>query len=781
MGKSRLVYEFKRLAQQGSLVLETFSVSHGKAHPYLPLIDLLKNYFQLTNQDNDRRRREKLTGKVLTLDRGLEDTLPYLFFLLGIAEPTSPLQQMDGQIRRQRILEAIKRILLRESLNQPLIIIFEDLHWLDNETQAFLQLLGESVATARILLLVNYRPEYRHNWSGKTYFSQLRLDPLGKEHAEEMLSALLDDIGSPLSVQPVLSGVEEEGDRVRVGTDALQPLKRFILDKTEGNPFFMEEIVQTLREQGVFSSDGGARRAAPLPSDLRLPTTVQGVLAARMDRLPVEEKALLQTLAVIGREFSSSLLRKVAPQAEADLHRVLARLQAAEIVYEQPAFPEVEYIFKHALTQEVAYNSVLQERRKELHERVAQAIEALWPEQAEDRCSELAYHYRRSGNLPKAITYLHRVGQQAFVRSAYTEAIAAVREALALLATQPDSPETARQELALQLTLGPALRLAQGLTAEMEQAFVRAQALCERVGEPAQLFSLLCRLWQVFLYKGDFPRMQEVAQRLVQIAQDTANGAFLVEAYQRLGFAAFVCGEFLQARGYLEQCLQRYDAEQYGSLGITSGVEVRAASLAALAWVLWCLGFPAQGQQCSEEALRWASQLSHLFSYTAALRFAAHIRLARGDTQLSQELAEQAIRLATEQGLPSYGALGECDRGSALIAQGRAQEGIPYLRRGIEAAKTLGTRMLLPGYLARLGQAYASLGQGAAAVAALSEALAVRASMGEHHQHDAELYRVQGELMLSQSKAAKRKRRRFSGKRSLLPRNNTRSPGSCAR
>ncbi len=193
VGKSRLFHEFVGAYCNTPLLLrlETFSVSHGKAYPYLPLIDLLKNYFQLTTQDDERRRREKITGKVLTLDRGLEDTLPYLFFLLGIAEPTSPLQQMDGQIRRQRILDAIKRLLLRESRNQPLLIIFEDLHWLDNETQAFLQLLSESVATTRILLLVNYRPEYQHNWSGKTYFSQLRLDPLGREQAEEMLTALL--------------------------------------------------------------------------------------------------------------------------------------------------------------------------------------------------------------------------------------------------------------------------------------------------------------------------------------------------------------------------------------------------------------------------------------------------------------------------------------------------------------------------------------------------------------------------------------------------------------
>jgi len=746
VGKSRLFYEFKLQQQQGWLVLETFSVSHGKAYPYLPLIDLLKNYFQLTTQDDERRRREKITGKVLTLDRSLEDTLPYIFFLLGIAEPTTPLQQMDPQIRRKRILEAIKRLLVRESLNQPLLVIFEDLHWLDAETQAFLQLLGESIPTARILLLVNYRPEYQHSWSGKTYYTQLRLDPLEKEQAEELLSALLDETSeSPLP--------RWERARERVTEGELQTLKRFILDKTEGNPFFIEEIVQSLREQELLNVE--TRRSMSLQTDLRIPTTVQGVLTARMDRLPPEEKSLLQTLAVMGREFGARLLRKVVDQPETELLSLLSHLQAREFIYEQPAFPEIEYIFKHALTQEVAYNSLLIERRKELHERVAQAIEALWPDQIEDRCSELAYHYRRSGNLPKAITYLHRAGQQAFVRSAFTEAIEAVREALALLATQPDSAERARQELGLQITLGLSLRMAQGMTAEMEQAFARAQALCERVGEPAQLFSLLYGLLPVFLFKGDFHRAQEVAQRLLQIAQDTANGAFLVQAYFRLGLTAFVCGEFFQARGYIEQCLQRYEPERYGSLGITTGGEIRAMSLSVLALVLWYLGFPDQGQQCSEEALRWAGQLSHLRSYTVALEFAADFRLARGDTHLSQELAEQTITLATEQGLPYYVALGECDRGSVLIVQGRAQEGIPYLRRGIDAARALGIRFLLPRHLTRLAQSYASLGQSEAAVVALSEALAERASMGEHHQDDAELYRVKGELTL-QSRASPR-------------------------
>ncbi len=332
VGKSRLFHEFKMVAQRGCLVLETFSVSHGKAYPYLPLIDLLKNYFQLGLQDDERQRREKLTGRALTLDRGLEDTLPYLFFLLGIAEPTSPLQQMDPQVRRKRSLEAIKRLLIRESRNQPLIVIFEDLHWLDAETQAFLQLLSENVPTTRILLLVNYRPEYQHTWSGKTFFSQVRLDPLGKAQAEEMLTFLLGDTSD-------------------------SPLKKFILEKTEGNPFFMEEIVQTLREQGLLRSE--ARDRMLLVTDLRVPATVQGVLAARIDRLPPDEKALLQTLAVLGKEFSLSLLKHVVDQPEDDVLRQLSRLQASEFIYERPAFPDIEYTFKAEKTGEHFYDAEL--------------------------------------------------------------------------------------------------------------------------------------------------------------------------------------------------------------------------------------------------------------------------------------------------------------------------------------------------------------------------------------------------------------------------------------
>ena len=286
---------------------------------------------------------------------------------------------MDPQIRRQRTLEAVKRVLVRETLDQPCVLIFEDLHWIDAETQAFLDLLSESVATARLLLLVDYRPEYRHGWGSKTYYTQLRLDPLGEEEARELLAALL--------------GEEASAER--------EALERLVLEKTEGNPFFIEELVQTLAEEGVLAGERGRYRLERPPGELHIPATVQGVLAARIDRLPAEEKDLLQTLAVIGKEFPFGLLRAVAEGGEEDLRGRLSHLQAGEFIYEQPAFPEPEYTFKHALTQEVAYGSLLVERRGALHERTARAIEELYRDALDEHYGELAHHYGRTREHPE--------------------------------------------------------------------------------------------------------------------------------------------------------------------------------------------------------------------------------------------------------------------------------------------------------------------------------------------------------------------------------------------
>jgi class 3 adenylate cyclase len=324
VGKSRLFHEFKAVAASGCMLLEAYSVSHGKASAYLPLLELLHSYFEILPGDDQRKRRERVAGKILIPDRALEEILPYLYSLIGVAETPDPLAGMDAQFRRQRTIEALKRLLLRESLNQPLIIVFEDLHWLDNETQGFLNLLADSIGIARVLLLVNYRPEYRHDWNSKTYYSQIRLDPLGPEIAEELLAELL--------------GNESE----------LVPLKRLLIERTEGNPFFLEEIVQSLFEQGALVRNGSVQLVKSLDS-MELPVTVRAVLASRIDRLPPNEKNLLQAMAVIGTYFPAALLKKIVEVSDEALEPKIAALQIAEFIYEQPGIADIEYTFRASL------------------------------------------------------------------------------------------------------------------------------------------------------------------------------------------------------------------------------------------------------------------------------------------------------------------------------------------------------------------------------------------------------------------------------------------------
>ena len=332
VGKSRLVHECVHSHHtQGWRVLESASVSYGKATPYFPVIDLLKRYCHVDDGDDARTIRAKVTGQVLTLDETLQDTLPALLALLDAAPDDSPFLRLDPPQRRQRTLDGLKRVLLRESQVQPLLLVFEDLHWIDSETQALLDRLVESLPTTPLLLLVNYRPEYQHGWGSKTYYTQLRLDPLPPASAEAFLAALLGDDPS------------------------LAPLTPLLIARTQGNPFFLEESVRTLVETGVLVGTPGAYRLVKPLESLQVPATVQAVLAARIDRLPPEEKQLLQTAAVIGTEVPLALLRAIAEVPEEPLHLSLTHLQAAEFLYETRLFPEIEYTFKHALTHQVAY------------------------------------------------------------------------------------------------------------------------------------------------------------------------------------------------------------------------------------------------------------------------------------------------------------------------------------------------------------------------------------------------------------------------------------------
>src|SRR5262245_47220514 len=363
MGKSRLIYEFVHAHHtQGWSVLESASVAYGKATPYFPVLDLRKRYGHIDDHDDTRTIQAKLTGQILTLDAALQDVIPALLALLDALPDDSPFRQLDPAQRRQRTLTALKRVLLRESQVQPLLLVFEDLHWIDTETQALLDSLVESLPTAQLLLLVNYRPEYQHGWGSKTYYTQLRLDPLPPLSADEFLHALLGDDAS------------------------LKPLTPLLIVRTGGNPFFLEESVRTLVETRVLQGERGAYHLGQALQSIQVPATVQAVLAARIDRLPPEEKGLLQTAAVIGHEVPLPLLQAIADRPEEVLHRSLAHLQATEFLYETRLFPERAYTFKHALTHEVAYGGLLHERRRALHTRIVEALEAL----AGDRAAEVA-------------------------------------------------------------------------------------------------------------------------------------------------------------------------------------------------------------------------------------------------------------------------------------------------------------------------------------------------------------------------------------------------------
>src|SRR5262245_39007772 len=410
VGKSRLAYEFVHAHRtQGWRVLESASISYGKATPYFPVIDLLKRYCHLEDQDDPRTVRAKVTGQVLTLDEALQDTLPALLSLLDVLPDDSPFRTLDPPQRRQRTLQALKRVLLRESQVQPLLLVFEDLHWIDSETQALLDGLVERLPTAQLLLLVNYRPEYQHGWGSKTYYTQLRLDPLPPASAEEFLAALLGD------------------------DPGLAPLKQLLIARTEGNPFFLEESVRTLVETQVLVGEHGAYQLAQALPTSQVPATVQAVLAARIDRLPPEEKRLLQTAAVVGTEVPLPLLQTIADVPGAALHRSLAHLQAAEFLYETRLFPEQEYTFKHALTHEVAYNSLLLERRRVLHAQIVEALETLAGDRRDEQVERLAQHAVRGQVWDKALAYCRQAGAKAHARSAYREAVECWEQALKAL------------------------------------------------------------------------------------------------------------------------------------------------------------------------------------------------------------------------------------------------------------------------------------------------------------------------------------------------------------
>ena len=721
-GKSRLMYEFKATIPDGWKVLEAYSVSHGKASAWLPLIELLKSYFEVVDEDDNSRQSAKVEAKVRGLDPTLADTLPYILSLMGIAGAGASLAMMDAQIRRRRTLEAVKRIIIRESLKQPLVVIFEDLHWIDAETQELLDLLVDGLASARTLMLVNYRPEYHHAWGNRAGYTQLRLDPLGGQSADEMLHALL-------------------------GSDAsLQSLKRLIIEKTQGNPFFMEEIVRALVEQGVLVRNGAVRLTKPL-TGIRIPPSVHGILASRIDALAASEKALLQTLAVIGKDFPLNLVRHLTGSSDDRLEPMLKSLQAGEFIYEQPALGEAEYTFKHALTQEVAYNSMLMERRRLLHERAGHAIEALFKERIDDHLAELAHHYSRSANTRKAVEYLFRAGSQAAARSAHSEAVSRLASALELLKHLPDDAERARLELSVQSVLGHSLGAVKGwAAAELEPVYARARELCAQVRDPALGFPVLLGQWVMRWWKLELDNAMELADELLTIAEEAKDPAMLLSANWARGTILFLLGEFISANEHLEKALTVFDLRQ----PLPSQLELRRVSSFGYLYLgLNQLGYPDRAWVKSLEMMEVAQRSSDPYVLTAASGFAAVHSLMRGDGPAAQKHAEKTMALIEAFGYRSLSELATMYHGAALIVQGRYEEGVAELRRGISAFRaSAGTPYTWP--FCFLASGLARIGRPQEGLQVLEDGFASAVKTGGQ-LHTPWLHQVKGELLLARN------------------------------
>jgi class 3 adenylate cyclase/tetratricopeptide (TPR) repeat protein len=657
VGKSRLVLELTHSHRvEGWLVLEAGSVSYGKATSFLPVIELLKGYFHIGARDTPRDIREKVTGKILTLDRALEATLPALLALLDIGDDPQ-WQALDAPQRRQRTLDAVKRLLLREARVQPLMVVFEDLHWIDSETQALLDSLVESLPPARLLLLVNYRPEYEHRWGSKTSYTQVRLDPLPPESALELLHGLL--------------GQE----------DTVAPLKPLLIERTEGNPFYLEESVRTLVETKALGGEPGAYRLATALTDIQVPPTVQAILAARIDRLMSEDKRLLQSAAVIGKDVPFSLLAAIADQPEDTLRRGLVHLQAAEFLYETRLFPDLEYTFKHALTHEVAYQGLLHERRRALHARITEAIERLAPGRVAEQAERLAHHALRGELWQKAVSYLRQAGLRAMAGAANREAVAHLEQALGALRRLPETQERTELTIDIRLDLRNALNPL-GEWARMGEHLHGAEGLARTLGDQHRLGRIATFMVIQCLVAGDYDEAIRFGQEALTIAHTLGDRSIEVVATYFLGQTHVATGELSAAATLLERNVAlegdlRY--ERFGAAAIQS-----ASSGAFLADVLSELGRFDEAIGHAEAAVRIAEAADHPFTLHLGLFDLGLAHLRRADLPRATRVLERGLDLCrTWQiaiGIPVVAAT----LGAAYALAGRADEALPLVAGAVD-------------------------------------------------------------------------------------------------
>jgi class 3 adenylate cyclase/tetratricopeptide (TPR) repeat protein len=695
VGKSRLVWEFTHSRRTHDwLVLEAASVSYGKATTYFPVIELLKSYFQIEPRDDARKIREKLIGKLLSLDRALEPTLPVLLSLLDIPVDDPEWTRLDPPQRRRQTLDALKQLLLRESQVQPLLFVFEDLHWIDSETQALLDTLVESVPTARLLLLITYRPEYTHAWGSKTYYQQLRLDVLSAATADDLIDALVGQAGD------------------------LSALKPLLIERTEGNPFFLEEVVRALVETKMLVGERGAYRLAGPIRNLLLPTTAQAILAARIDRLAPEDKRLLQAAAVVGKDVPFVLLQAIADEAEDQVRARLARLQAAEFLYETQLFPEPEYTFKHALTHEVAYGGLLHGRRRELHARIVDGIETLHRDRLGEEIERLAHHAVRGELREKAVHYLRQAGVKAAARSALQDARVWFEQALGALEKLPESLSTLEQAFEIRLELRQVLAQVGELRTTLE-CLREAEALAERLNDDhrrgrvwaflTNIHSLLEELDEA-LVTGT--RAAAIVARLGDLRLRILNTTYLEHMY-------YLRGEYERAVELATDnvaALPREWVYEYFGIGAPPSVFDRCWLVLSLAQ----LGRFAEAAKFEAEASQLAESIRHVHTVGQAYRAGATLRLLEGDWTKARLLTERGIATVRTGSILLHSTA--LALSAWVLAQlGEASEALLRLREGEQLLE----QRLAKGIVAYRSWDYHALGRASLLLGRLDEANAL--------------------------------------------------------
>ena len=687
IGKSRLFYEFIDSPRtRGCTVLETSAVSYGTLSAYLPFRELLRTYFQVEARDDAAAVHAKVAAGLGELDDSLHGIAPALIALLDVPVDDTAWSALDPMQRRQRTFDALKRLLIRLSQERPLIVMVENLHWIDAETRAFLDNLVESMLTARLLLLVNYRPEYQHGWGTKPYYIQVRLDPLSAESAEELLRVTLGD------------------------APELDPLKQLLFDRTGGNPFFLEECIRTLVETKLLVGERGACRLGKSPAAIQVPATVQAILAARIDRLSAPDKRVLQCAAVIGKDVSFPLLQAVVQAPEAPLREILAQLQTGEFLYETSLFPELEYTFKHALTQEVAYSTLLLERRRELHARIVTTMETLWADRIASQVEPLAHHASRGAVWDKAVTYQRQAGVKALERSASREATAFFEQALEALEHLPKRRDTIEQAIDVRLDLRRALVPLADRVRILDH-MQNAEALASELGDQRRLSWIAYGIAHCHYLANDQARTVEAGQRALALGGG-ADLAHEIGVNLLLGHSFHMSGDYRQATVVLRRNIELIGERVRERFGLPIFPTFPAVtSRERLARCLGELGEFAEALRVGDDGLRIAEEINHAPSLTGMCLGLGLLHMRHNDLDRALAVLERGLDVGRRGNIYLYVLTVAAAVGRVYALTGRIAEGIALIAGSVKEAESKNAALAHPLRLAWLAEAHLAAGE----------------------------------------------------------------------